>query len=214
MERISASFRMPIKYSETKGEISDVTVFINSYGEYLLYELPTKELTHENNVILSDTIRYDYFIQHKDSAAGYLLKNMSDSFDNRVIIDSAWKGRLMTNQDVSMLFPTLKTVSNKTIEQDQGSLDIYNFADTTFDSAYFHYSKNLKDIPYTLSPSLDSLHNAKLFKVELFTKKDNSVIASQLKDFSVVSWTINRVPVTNEKELIDFFWRFKKFMNH
>jgi cystathionine beta-lyase/cystathionine gamma-synthase len=166
-----------------------------------------------NNILVSQSMEYEYFIQHKDSAAGYFFKKISDPFDNRIKVDSAWKGRIMTNQDVSELFKTLKVISNRTIEQNETLLNIYNFADTTFDSAYFHYSKDLKNIPYTLSRSLDSSHNSKLFKVELFTKKDNSAIARQLKDFNVVSWTVTSVPAANEKELIDLFERFKKFLN-
>lgn len=88
----------------------------------------------------------------------------------------------------------------------------YNVDTPFYDSAY--YNDKLKPLEYSLSRSLDSAYNSKLYKVHLFIKHDKDTVPQGLRDFYINSVDFAIEPATNMAALQGLLDRFIQKENH
>jgi hypothetical protein len=81
----------------------------------------------------------------------------------------------------------------------------YSVNDGMIDSAYFYYATYLRDVPFSFSRQLDSLHHSKLHKVELLMKMDTSKYAISFNKYRKITWQLSEQKnIDNKDEIIQF----------
>jgi len=210
--RIRVTTKIPEKIVDEKGQTIVIDFYVSYYRQYMIYELPYHKTFEINNRLIYDSIKYQFFICNTKKN-GYLIKSPVDTFTRRIIGDSillanAYGG---SGWDTLDIFRELK-ISNitKLSGNDKKIIYKYTFQNEFYDSAYFYYNRDLKDIKFSFSKKLDAANNSKLNKVELFLKHDANNTPPQLKDFYVNSLEIAKAPGENEQELKNLFERFVK----
>lgn len=204
MSRVKISFHYPQKITDTYSDIMITDFFISYYKNYILYELPYHVTQEVDNVLIYDSVKYEFLVKKKDSDFGYKLKSLSDPLDSIMKIDSPWIKRLPPAMDLHDLFKVLKVKSERVLNR---QLDAYYFEDNWYDSAYFYYGKPMPGVEYSLSPELERSHRMKLYKTLLFSRKDTSAGTQNLTNFHITSWEIQQVPIPDERALLNVFNR-------
>lgn len=196
-------------YGNGNVDIRPVTVNIIDGGNCMLYELTHWETFHENGVLQKDTTYYDLFAFQKGKPYGYMLKSLLDTFGKRLSVDSIIQARAFHIRDAAK---EIKNVTLGEVVQINESQFIrrYKVDDIDYDSAYYYYDRRLNNIPYSLSPTFDSLYKSKLYKVETVIKKANRLHDNTGKDYNISSLSLGIAPVENVQALDTFFARFKK----
>ncbi|MGG9961613.1 hypothetical protein [Ferruginibacter sp. SUN106] len=143
-----------------------------------------------------------------------MLKDIRDSLGKKIAGDTILAARAFNGDNRNFdMADSLKALGKTTIVRERLSenefIDKYYFANPNFyDSAYFHYSNELRTIRFTISNTLDSVNNSKLLKVQYFIKHDDSKTAPKFKNFYINSFEIQNAPAKNESALKDLFDRF------
>lgn len=204
------STKSPDRIIDNHGESFIHDFYISYYDQFIIYELPYHK-THEiDNKLIYDSLKYEFFICNSKNKQGYLLKNSTDSFNKRMIGDSILTSRAYGGEAAGVDFSSTKIKTISKINNSSILIYKYVFDNEYYDSAYFHYNKELKDIKFSLDKSLDSSNNSKLFKIEFFIKHDSAAASLNLKDFYINRFEIKKVPSANEQGLRDLFERFIK----
>lgn len=207
--KISFTYKMPVRHSETEIELYSSTFYKTDYKDVIIYELPYWETFEKNNVLIKDTIKYSYFIFMESEQFGYFLDSLNSKIFKKKNIDSLLTKSALRSLNIdtvqSMVVNSTTEIINKNKFINKAKIN-----EKGFDSVYFYYDNLLKDIHYDLSKKYDSLFKSKLFKVEYLLKKDTSQYASYVNNFRIISYEINRSKVLNLDELETVYQRFKK----
>ncbi len=211
IERIKITYKSPEKVVDNIG-ISFTSEFYISYrGQYTIYELPYHVTKQINNELIYDSTKYEYLICNKQHNMGYMVKQLTDSIGKKIAVDSIIATRAMGggagNLDV---FAELKIKSVNKIEDTNLVIYKYLFDNYSYDSAYFYYKDELKDVKFSFSKKMDSAHNSKLSKMQFFIKHDTINQIPGLKNFYINSFEIESAPNKNEQALKDFIERVIK----
>ncbi len=208
--RIIVSTKSPDRIVDNRVELFVNDFYISYFGQYLLYELPYHKTYEINNKLIYDSLKYEYFVYNTNNKFGYSLKNSGDSFKIKINADSILQTRAYGGTwDMGDIFKELEIKTFNKYSSGHSKITCrYTFNNIFYDSANFYYDKDIKDIKFSLSKSLDSANNSKLYKIEMFLRKDRAATALNLKDFYINSIEIKKVPVVNENELKKLFQRF------
>jgi hypothetical protein len=210
--RLKIGFKMPLKFIQEK-PIGDTDFFFVSYFKnYTLYEISTRtELQINNKVVYTDSLVYHYFIQKRNSNYGFVLKNLEDSFSNKVDADSFLLHQAMKGgRGHSIELPLSEFIKFKKVREENGS-EIYLQIlepNENYDSLEMVCKKSLKNIPFSWSSLIDSATNSKLCNFNLYLKVPRDKLP--FKEFFVNRFELETAPVDNEKELRELFQRFEK----
>jgi len=171
--------------------------------------LPYHKTYESDNKLIYDSLKYEFFVYKYNNKNGYLLKNANDSFRMQINKDSILKARAYgSNWDISETFKEVKIKGLNKLQNDSKQFIYkYIFENDIYDSAYFYYNNDLKNIRFTLSKSLDSTYNSKLYKTEFFLKHKSLSYGVELKDFYINSLEIKKIPFSNENDIINIFER-------
>lgn len=196
---------MPIGHSDSSVEIfkSDFNKF--TYMDLVLYELPYRESFAINDSLISDSVKYEYFIFNTRHQDGYLLKKITDSFGKKKNIDSI----LIPRAYYHYTFDSILNLKNKHKIKYEGKDKIrINFLshNENTDSIIANFNVAFKNLQYTLAPKLDSTFQSKLYKVEYWykTKGKNRIPL-------VATFEIKRDKIKNTPEIRQLFCRFKQY---
>ncbi len=147
------------------------TVQIDYYRNYVVYSLPGSR-KFENNEKIPGTGKL--FVYKRGEQFGYLLKDRNAMNRVKLRVDSflqarAFAGaRFYAGPNDSLV---QRSISKGGAIVEEGYAPIRKYNESIFDTMYFSYSKDLRDVPYSLSPALDSLRGMKLCKVRLIYVK-------------------------------------------
>jgi hypothetical protein len=209
--RINFIYKSPDVIKDTQTYTYSISLFISYYDKYRLYELPYHDIKEVNNVLIYDSIKWDYYVHNVNDKYGFFLKNLNDSFlikyKNDSLLLRSYNGGKRYNGDVLFKLKILK--SNKINSDNQRLIFRYIVKDKMYDSVYLYYNENLKNIDFTLSGYRDSIANSKLYKAQYFIKKGK--IATYIpNDFYENIFEIKLAPAANKKDLINLIERYKK----
>jgi hypothetical protein len=218
LDRIRISFRMPLGIDKGKGVIDKTDLFVSNYKYYTLYELPYHEtlsegIWGEKVDLIFDSVKYNYFICDKRKDIGYFLKKFStDSFTNIVNKDSILKGRAFSGGGEMLTLKNINTIKIDTLPNGSNFIIRHIVNDSYYDSLYLYFDKEIRDVQFCISKSLDSSYQAKLYKFEMFLKSDSLRKANpHLKDFFINSIELRKERSKDEQSLINLFKRFEEF---
>ncbi|MEI7735205.1 MAG: hypothetical protein WCI49_07040 [Ferruginibacter sp.] len=209
--RLNFSYISPDKVTDTNTYSFSTSVFISYYGDYRLYELSYNKTAEVDNVLLYDSVKYDYFVHNVDSGYGYFLKNMNDSFKIRYRNDSILQRSFNGGKKYTADFMTeVKIIKSDTISASkQEQIYRYVLNDKIYDSVYLYYDERLRNIDFSFSVYRDSMANSKLCKARWFLK--NPKTASYIpENFYENVAEIKLAPATNRQALINLIERYKK----
>lgn len=209
--RLNFSYKSPDKIIDTNTYSFSTSVFISYYGDYRLYELPYNKSEEMDNVLLFDSVKYDYFVHNINERYGCFLKDLNDSFKIRYRTDSillrTYNGGKKYEAD---FMAEVKIIKSDTIFPNQQE-QIYKYVlnDKVYDSVYLYYDTRLKNIDFSFSVYRDSITNSKLYKTRWFLK--NPKTASYIpKNFYENVGEVKLAPATNMQVLIKLIERYKK----
>lgn len=208
--RLNFSYISPDKILDTTTYSFSTSVFISYYCDYRLYELPYHKSEEVDNVLLYDSIKYDYFVHNINEEDGFFLKNMNDSFKIRYRTDSILLRTFNRGKKYEADFLSeIKIVKSDTIFASKQEL-VYRYVlnDKTYDSVYLYYDAGLKNIDFSFSVYRDSITNSKLYKERWFLKNPTTAPYIPENFYENVA-EIKLAPAANEKELISLIERFK-----
>jgi hypothetical protein len=210
--RIMVSYISPDRVINNKGESFIYDFYISYYRQYRLYELPYHKTLEIDNRLIYDSTKFDFFIYNTTNKFGYLLKGPTDSFKVKMSSDSILKLRALGGTwDIADFFKEVKNKSLcKLTDINESEVYRYIFENEFYDSAYFYYKKDLKNIEFSISKTLDSSYDSKLYRVQHFIKHNGASITPALKDFYINSIEFDKKPAANENEIKALFERFIK----
>lgn len=213
---IELSFSYPVSFYKEKDEIKIYnitdTLLIFYYSDYILYRLSgTKKFETGEKIAGSEP----YFIFNKKSKSGFLFSSLNDSsMGTKFPIDSFLANRGARGKDFD--FPVDSAWSLVEVVRNNQSIiiDKYGFIkqgdETTIDSIYYYYAKNMNDIQYSLSKKLDSIKAMKLFKIRMLYNEKFSPSSSSTLPRREIVFEIRRIVVANAKEIIGFIEKFER----
>jgi hypothetical protein len=207
--KVNVLYKLPFVFGDSAEIIIDSTCILYA-GDYMLYELPYRKREEVDNVLVLDTMLYNYFVHKKGAEYGFLLQTLNDSSGKKLSADSMLKNRVKKNFDIPYLFKVENKAKSYSRENDSLLYKVLVLDDLYFDSAYLYFNKKLQLQPYSLSEAVDSLYDSKLYKIEILLKKYTSANAAYLNNFRHLSLEFSVLPVTNEAKLAQFFERIKK----
>lgn len=209
--RIKIIYKSPDYIMNDKEHWFEVEKFITYNSDYTICELPYNKFYTVNDSLVYDSLKYEYFICNEMNRTGFLLNKITDSLTNKISADSILKTRVYNgNVDIADSLKTMgkATILREKISENKFLIKYYFLEHHFYDSAYFYYSNELRNIKYTISKSLDSINNAKLIKVQYFIKHDESKTPEKFKNFYINSLEIQNAPAPDEGPLKILFDRF------
>ena len=154
----------PIYYCE------DLIIYQLSYtfdSSKTTYHIKSDTISNEH--ILTET-RYNYFVYKQGSHNGIWYRSVEQLDSNKIIpVDSILKRKSAPINLQSLIFSPNDTLIEK-VTFDKGREFIEKYIPKTKpdesynDTTLLYYSKAMNTIQFSLSPILDSLNNAKLYK--------------------------------------------------
>jgi hypothetical protein len=220
LKSVELIFSYPLSiYKEKNGirvySLND-TLLISYHNDYILYRLsPTIEFKTGKKISGTEP----YFIFKKRNSNGFLFSSLKDiSSGVKYSVDSILSTRGMKGTDFDTPPDSLWHLVD-TISDDRKTFFLEKYAatkiidETTIDSIYYYYAKNLKKVEYSFSKKLDSLRNSKLYKIELiFNKKFSSSYNGTLPRREFL-FELRDKNLQNKSEIISFFKKFEKQYN-
>ena len=207
----SFEFNIPIIHLDNTAEVFTTKFYLTTYNDLLIYELPYAETHTINSVLLSDTIKYEYFIFQKKSKKGFLIKSLFDSLNKSYYVDSLLKKRAFNTLNIdSTILPyvnNLNDISSSNIYENTKISFAFNDK-TIYDSVYFYFDKKLKELKFTLSHKLDAVSKSKCYKVELLQPENSTVKLKLERKYRLVALEINKCDITNKTLLNEIRKKF------
>lgn len=157
--RIITSYSFPTIIDGKFYNLMDSTSIIYKENTILYEMMPNhKENIDENNIVTNKRVEYKYFIMKKGEKYGFFYDSLNTSINRKLLADSLLKktgfldGDLFKNKNEYSLYKTKKNKGEYAkIEVYLPKLKKEGRPDTTL----IYYSKGLKNIPFSLSESLD-----------------------------------------------------------
>ena len=171
-------------------------MYITQVDKYITYEIPYHLTSEIDNILIYDSLKYEFFIYDSTKNYGYLFRNLTDTLAKQIIKDSLLKSRAMMDIEMSSVEKIFKITSNSETINGNEIIHKYYILDTLTDSSYYYYKPHINNNRFSLSRILDSRYNSQLYKIILFYKKG---IFSD-KDsgiFDGLKMEIKKVPLTN-----------------
>lgn len=185
------------------------------YEDYIMYKLNYEFDSSVNDEMILHERRYYFLVFHKDSlyAYKYLIKPSDQPATERINRDSILK----ISKFESDVYDTLLNFKPDSIyNRDDKIVKIYkNPLSAKFPQQpenfdlYFYYSKELKDIPETLSKKMDNVSGMKLCKIKVaarggFYKEYNMTFPPREYSQEMKGMTIE-----NEEEILGYFKKYR-----
>jgi len=208
-------FNYPISIYKENDEIKIYnlkdTILIFYYSDYILYRLsPT--IRFETGEKLKGT--EPYFVYNKKDDFGFLFSSINDSSKGtKYPVDSFLANRGLKGKDFDIPIDSLWSLADEIMVKEDILMVKYGSLkqgdETTIDSIYYYYSKNMNKIEYSFSKKLDSIKAMKLFKIRFLynerTSTDNKIILPKRE----LSFEMTEESAPNPQKIIEFIKKFE-----
>lgn len=204
------------------------TTPIYYYHDIIIYQLPyifdsTKHTYHVKSDSISDEnilteTRYNYFVYRSGSRYGIWYRSAESDSNKRLSVDSALSTKGTPINLQSIIYSPNDSLIEK-LNMNNGTIFIEKYIPKTKpdesynDTTLLYYSKEMKPIKFSLSPYLDSLRDAKLFKVQLTSNETYSQkysITMPKRDLVYAIETLTTIDKNKLKTLLQRFQRDEK----
>lgn len=163
----------------------------------------------EHKIIRTDT-NFHYLIYRRGEMNGYAFDSTQDQKGRKVLVDSFLKTRLMVID--RYIFNSGDSLINKTYEPNNAIQETYlrrlKNDKWDCDTNHLFFSKDLKNIDFSISKKLDSIKGAKLFKVHQISNGDPKNENFFFRQKRETLLEIKQIPIKGSKEIIDFWNRY------
>lgn len=200
------------------------TTSIYYYQDFIIYQLP---YTFDSSKIIyhvkADTIseehfliekRYNYFIYRQGGIKGIWYRSSEQPDSNKLLpVDSILKIKSPPSNLQSLIYSTNDTLI-ETVSMNDVIIEKYipktkpdeSYSDTTI----LYYSSSMKSIKFSLSPFIDSLKNAKLYRLRLVFNEAYSQKYSITMPQRDLVCEIVKLELTNVDKMKSLIQRFKQ----
>lgn len=165
--KIILTYCIPVVIGSKNFNIIDSTSIIYKENTVIYEMMPNHKEEINKDTLTVHTVEYKYFIMKKGEKYGFFYNSLNTSNNRKLLADSLLKktgfldGDLFKNKNEYSLCKTIKNKGKYAkIEVYLPKLKKEGRPDTTL----IYYSKELKNIPYSLSESLDSSTKMKVCK--------------------------------------------------
>ncbi len=165
--KVTLTYCIPVIIDGNFNNLIDSTSIIYKDNTILYEMMPIHQHDLYKDSTIIHTVKYKYFILKKGNEYGFLYDSLNTSINRKLLADSLLKktgfldGDLFKNKNEYSLYKTKKNTGEYAkIEVYLPKLKKEGRPDTTL----IYYSKGLKNIPYSLSESLDSSKKMKVCK--------------------------------------------------
>jgi len=182
------------------------TLLIFYYSDYILYRLsPT--IRFETGEKLRGT--EPYFAYNKRDDFGFLFTSLNDSSKGtKYPVDSFLAARGLRGKDFDNPIDSLWTLTEVIKDKEVMLLEKYGSLkqgdETTIDSIYYYYSKDMNRIEYSFSKKLDSIKAMKLFKARFLYNERVSTSNEIILPKRELSFELIEESAPNPQKVIEF----------
>ncbi len=214
---ITVTYNLPIINRD--GRILNHAAYINLYfhNNLILYQIPYRIDSAYNGKHIETKIVNQFFVCEKNHKEGYIYDEHRLYRNKKISTDSVLNKFGFTN--VKKFYQLFEKGSLMLVATNKNSVtgvlqEIYipkEKVDISYcDSAFFYFSEKLKEIDFSFIKELDSIKQSKLFRIKLlynstFSKEYRVNVSKREFNFE-----FKEMPVTNSKEILDYFERFRK----
>ena len=215
LKSIGLCYNYPLStYKENnKIKIYDIkdTILIFYYSDYVVYRLSATR-QFETGEKLKGT--EPYFIYNKKNDFGFLFNSLNDSSQGiKYPLDSFLANRGLKGKDFDIPVDSLWSLTEVVKIKKNSLLEKYTSLkqgdETTIDSIYYYYSKDMNKIEYSFSKKLDSIRAMKLYKIRLLYNQRISVSNEVLLPKRELSFEIITENVYDPRKIIEFIKKFE-----
>ncbi len=226
------SYRSNVPVVTTDKGLINITdsIALFYYGDYILNKLPYKQLdenlkineTSIKNVfeiedsIKSTQILYKYVTYKKSGKFCYFFKDLAASmYEKRTLVDSLLQARFFSDFKISEVLKSTDSLKEY-IDVKTGDL-IKTFLPKTSwengDTLVLYFNKAYKNFTFTMSKEIDSVSpDFKLYKIRIPCNEKYSETYKMVVPKREFLFEIRELTVNNEREIIIFFDRIKKWL--
>ena len=187
------------------------TILIFYYFDYILYRL-SATIRFETGEKLKGT--EPYFIYNKKDDFGYLYTSINDSSrGTKYPVDSFLANRGLKGKDFDIPIDSLWSLTEKIKVKENILIEKYGSLkqgdETTIDSIYYYYSKDMNKIEYSFSKKLDSIKAMKLFKIRFLYNERTSTANEIILPKRELSFEMIEEDPPNPQKIIEFIKKFE-----
>lgn len=210
----SITYMLPVRVKPDLVDVANIKFNVIYAGDYRLYEFKSRktigEAVDDTVRLVKDTIINEYFVYKLGNTHGFHLMQLTDGFLNKQRVDSFLTARALYKIRVDAIKEHASLV--RSFYSNDDMVEVYNpEKNNGIDSVYFYYNKGKRDIAFSLSQKLDSLHQSKLYKMMVLTPKDTTAYADYANKYRWISLELASQPIDNKAILDAFFARFKAY---
>jgi hypothetical protein len=186
------------------------TIHIYSFNNLIIYKLKPKRVLETNERIDSSE---KYLAFKRTNTYGFLFNSNKDINDpqkvpvDSILIKEAFGNLNFQNNENFILHETIKKNGNAEV------VEKYYFklnTDEMLDSVYHYYTNSFNTDDYSLSKTLDSVKQLKLFKVRLIYNSKKIAKQNMLMPKREYSFEIRKEPFSTDKTIMSLFAKLEK----
>ena len=187
------------------------TVHFYYQGNMVLYALPYTHETFKNGVSVDLRKSFEYLMVEQNTQKGLYFPSLNDTGKCKWLLkDSVLASRNIKDYKVAELL-TYDSLINRIITSDSELIEKYiplnTYKDKLIDTTDLFFSAGLRDIPYSFSPFLESIHSRSLSKIRMvynprYYPEMKSDIPRQVWTYELFQQSL---PELNKKEILSFF---------
>ncbi|HET9057328.1 MAG TPA: hypothetical protein VFN30_10840 [Chitinophagaceae bacterium] len=210
--RLSVNYPI-VQANNNKAELFNLkdTIYIFYHNTDILYYIPHRITFETEEKLISEEVKYFYFLYTKDSSFGYFF----DSSENTILpkrhpVDSflfrrgyASKFDLQNERFIGIN----KNKTNGVVTEKYVPEYIPN--ETCYDTIMFYFDKRLNDVSFSFSKNLDKVKRQKLFKVRLLYNQKYSEIYQLMMPQREMYFEIQKLPIKNPKTILKLINQLK-----
>jgi len=202
-----------VQANGNKAELQNLkdTIQIYFFNNDVLYYIPYKKTLETEEKLISEEVKYSYFIYTKDSSSGFLFSSLTDTVSpKKLSVDSFLFHRAYAAKfdlDHKLFVSVTENKKNGVRVETYVPENISN--ETYYDTIMFYFDKRLNDVSFSFSNNLDKLKGKKLFKIRLMYNQKFSQQYQMMIPQREMYFEIQKLQLKNPKIIIGLFNQLK-----
>lgn len=190
------------------------------YGDFRIYRMPGRQDTIINGLIQSLGMVDGYLIHHKDSLYGRMFHQIFREYNKRVRIETDTYITKFSDLHLQEVFEGMNMqLLNSRSSKDSGTLkEVYHFmysVDTSQKGLLsLDYSHEFDNIPFHLSPYIDSIKGSKLYHYKMVTFGRPVARYKIVLDTLVASVHMERINNPHKDKIMELIEMYMKDRSH
>lgn len=223
---INYIFNIPMVSADGQLDNMQDTTTIYYYQDLILYQLPyhlgrtiftslaDSDTTEQENT--QTTTRHNFLVYKQGNKNGLWYETMNGDEKKKVPVDSTLLARGLP-VDLRAILSNPEDTLIETVKDAKEGIVIEKYISKTrpndpccYDTTLLYYSKDLKQIAFSFSPTLDSIKNLKLFKFRAAFNEAYSPQYLITMPKREIRYEIQQIKVVDAKTIKDLFQRYRQ----